>query len=62
MRALSAVVRYLRNAEPHSPVSHMLERCVRWLGMSFDQLMQDLMKDPAVVDALREKLGIQADR
>ena len=59
VRALQAVARYLRNAEPHSPVSHMLDRCVRWLGMSFDQLMQDLMKDPAVVDAMREKLGIQ---
>lgn len=59
VRALQSVVRYLRQAEPHSPVSHMLDRCVRWLGMSFDQLMQDLMKDPAVVDALREKLGIQ---
>jgi len=59
VRALQAVARYLRQAEPHSPVSHMLDRCVRWLGMSFDQLMQDLMKDPAVVDAMREKLGIQ---
>ena len=59
VRALQAVARYLRNSEPHSPVSHMLDRCVRWLGMSFDQLMQDLMKDPAVVDAMREKLGIQ---
>jgi type VI secretion system protein ImpA len=58
VRALQAVARYLRHAEPHSPVSHMLDRCVRWLGMSFDQLMQDLMKDPAIVDAMREKLGI----
>ncbi len=59
IRALQAVARYLRNAEPHSPVSYMLDRCVRWLGMSFDQLMQDLMKDQAFVDGMREKLGIQ---
>lgn len=58
MRALQAVARFLRQTEPHSPVSYMLDRCVRWLGMSFDQLMQDLMKDPAILDALREKLGI----
>lgn len=58
MRALQAVARFLRQTEPHSPVSYMLDRCVRWLGMPFDQLMQDLMKDPAILDALREKLGI----
>ena len=59
IRALQAVMRYLRQAEPHSPVSYMLERCTRWLGMTFDQLMQDLVKDHSFVDMLREKLGIE---
>lgn len=58
-RVLQSVIRYLRAAEPHSPVSYMLERCVRWLGMGFDDLMLDLVKDPAVVDTMRERLGIQ---
>ncbi|MBL9077773.1 MAG: type VI secretion system protein TssA [Planctomycetes bacterium] len=59
VRALQAVSRFLRQNEPHSPVSYMIERCARWLGMTFDQLMQDLTKDPAVMDSLREKLGIE---
>jgi hypothetical protein len=37
----------------------MLERCTRWLSMGFDELMQDLMKDPGILDTLREKLGIK---
>ncbi len=59
-RTLQSVVKFLRATEPHSPVSYMLERCVRWLGMNFDELMMDLVKDPTVVDVVREKLGIQA--
>src|SRR5690606_31422408 len=58
VRTLQSVVRYLRQTEPHSPVSYMLERCTRWLSMGFDELMQDLVKDPGIVEALREKLGI----
>jgi type VI secretion system ImpA family protein len=60
LRTLQAVARYLRQTEPHSPVPYMLDRCARWLGMTFDQLMQDLMKDPTFMDGLREKLGIDA--
>ncbi len=59
MRTLQAVARYLRQTEPHSPVSYMLDRCARWLGMTFEQLMQDLVKDPTFMDGLREKLGIE---
>jgi type VI secretion system protein ImpA len=59
MRSLQAVARYLRQTEPHSPVSYMLDRCARWLGMTFEQLMQDLVKDPTFMEGLREKLGIE---
>lgn len=59
LRTLHAVARFLRQTEPHSPVPYMLERCARWLGMTFDQLMQDLTKDTAFMDGLREKLGIE---
>jgi type VI secretion system protein ImpA len=59
VRTLQAVARFLRQTEPHSPVSYMLERCTRWLSMGFDELMQDLMKDPGILDTLREKLGIK---
>jgi len=59
LRTLQAVARFLRQTEPHSPVPYMLDRCARWLGMTFDQLMQDLMKDPTFMDGLREKLGIE---
>lgn len=59
MRTLQAVARYLRQTEPHSPVSYMLDRCARWLGMTFEQLMQDLVKDPTFMDGLREKLGLE---
>ena len=58
-RTLQSVIKFLRATEPHSPVSYMLERCVRWLGMNFDDLMLDLVKDQNAIGMMREQLGIQ---
>lgn len=56
--ALQQVARFLRTAEPHSPVSFLVERCVRWLNMSFEEVMQDLVESRDTMTLVRKTLGI----
>jgi type VI secretion system protein ImpA len=57
---LRLVADYLRNAEPHSPVSLLLERAVRWGDMSFDDLLNDVVKSEDARVQVREVLGLPA--
>jgi type VI secretion system protein ImpA len=58
VQRLGEVAAYLRATEPHSPVSLLIERCVRWLNMPFEDLMRDLVKTPDVLKSMRETLGL----
>ncbi|MBL8733422.1 MAG: type VI secretion system protein TssA [Planctomycetes bacterium] len=58
--ALQQVARFLRANEPHSPVSFLVERCVRWLNMSFEEVMQDLVESNDTMSLVRKTLGITA--
>ena len=58
VQRLDEVAAYLRTTEPHSPVSLLIERCVRWLNMPFEELMRDLVKTPDVLKSMRETLGL----
>ncbi len=44
-RALSEVAGYLRRVEPHSPVPYLIDRAVRWGGMSLAEVLADLSRD-----------------
>ncbi len=44
-RTLSEVAGYLRRVEPHSPVPYLIDRAVRWGGMSFAEVLADLSRD-----------------
>lgn len=61
IQRLREVAAFLRSTEPHSPVSHLVERCVRWLGMPFEQLIVDFIKTREVISAMRETLGLPND-
>lgn len=43
-RRLREVAEYLRRAEPHSPVSYLIDRAVRWGQMPFQDLLRDVLK------------------
>jgi type VI secretion system protein ImpA len=58
VRRLKEVAAFLRHTEPHSPVSYLIERAVRWLSMPFETLLSDVLKAPDVVDKVRETLGM----
>jgi type VI secretion system protein ImpA len=43
-RQLREVADYLRRTEPHSPVSYLIDRAVRWGQLPFQDLLRDVLK------------------
>lgn len=42
---LSQISQFFRRTEPHSPISYIIEKAVRWGNMSLGELMQELIPD-----------------
>ena len=58
-RRLADVSEYFRRAEPHSPVSYLVERALRWGRMPLEAWLEDVIKEAGVLDNLRETLGLK---
>jgi len=58
-RRLREVAEYLRKTEPHSPVPPLIDRAVRWGNMTFENLFDDVVKNPDVRNQTKEMLGLQ---
>ena len=56
---LSDVARYFRDTEPHSPVSRLIERAVRWGNMTFEDLLRDVVKSDDALKEIWETLGVK---
>ena len=59
LRRLSEVADFFRRTEPHSPVSYLVQRAVRWGQMPFEDLLKDVVKDSAARQQVLDLLGIQ---
>ena len=59
LRQLAAVADYFRRTEPHSPVSYLVQRAVRWGEMPLEAWLQNVIHDESVLDQLRETLGLK---
>ncbi len=57
LRRLGDLADYFRKTEPHSPVSYLVNRAVKWGNMPLDSWLQDVIKDENVLYQLRETLG-----
>jgi type VI secretion system protein ImpA len=57
---LSEVAQFFRQTEPHSPVSRLVERAVRWGNMSFEDLLRDVVKSEDALNQIWETLGVKA--
>src|SRR5215813_11163112 len=57
-RRLAEVSQYFRRAEPHSPVSYLVDRAVKWGSMPLEAWLSDVIKEVGVLDNLRETLGL----
>ena len=60
LRRLSDAAEFFRKTEPHSPVSYLVQRAVKWGNMPLDNWLQEVIKDESVLGQLRETLGFGA--
>lgn len=58
-KRLAEVAEYFRQSEPHSPVSYLVERAIRWGQMPLEAWLQDVIKEGGALDNLRETLGLK---
>jgi type VI secretion system protein ImpA len=56
---LGEVADYFRRAEPHSPVSYLVERAIKWGRMPLDAWLADVLGEEPVLGKVRETLGLQ---
>lgn len=60
-RHLSTISEFFRKTEPHSPISYVLDKTVKWGDMSLSQLMQELIPDSSSREYYASLTGIKAD-
>jgi len=60
-RQLKSVADYFRSAEPHSPISYVLDKAVRWGDMPLDALMNELIPDAASRTTYSSLTGVKTD-
>ncbi|HYE64638.1 MAG TPA: type VI secretion system protein TssA [Pyrinomonadaceae bacterium] len=58
LRRLGEVAAYFQKTEPHSPVSYLVQRAIKWGQMPLEGWLQDVIKDGNVLSQLRETLGL----
>jgi type VI secretion system protein ImpA len=50
---------FFRRTEPHSPLSYVLERTVRWGRMSLPELLKELVRDEPSLGQIRNLTGVE---
>jgi len=58
LRRLEEVAAFFQKTEPHSPVSYLVQRAVKWGNMPLESWLQEVIKDDNVLGQLRETLGL----
>lgn len=58
LKRLADVADWFKKNEPHSPISYIVGRAVKWGNMPFDAWLQDVIKDESVIYSLRQTLGL----
>ena len=58
LRQLQAVGDYFRRTEPHSPISYLVARAVKWGSMPLEELMKDVVRSDEVIGHIWETLGL----
>lgn len=57
LKRLSDLAEFFRKNEPHSPISYLVQRAVKWGEMPLETWLQDVIKDETVLFQLRQTLG-----
>jgi type VI secretion system protein ImpA len=60
LQSLGQVAAFFRQTEPHSPISYLVQRAVRWGNMPLEDLLKEVVKSPDALDHIWETLGIKS--
>jgi type VI secretion system protein ImpA len=59
LRQLQTIAEFFQQTEPHSPVSYLVQRAVKWGEMPLEKWLTDVISDEGVLTRIRETLGIK---
>ena len=57
IKRLSDISSFFRKSEPHSPISYLIDRAVKWGNMPLEGWLADVISDEAVVSQIKQTLG-----
>lgn len=60
-RHLNEISEFFRKTEPHSPISYVLDKAVKWGDMSLSELMQELIPDSSSLNYYSSLTGVKTD-
>lgn len=60
-RQLEEIAAYFRKTEPHSPISYVLEKALKWGNMSLAELIAELIPDATSRERFSELTGVRND-
>ena len=60
MRVLQEISSYFQKNEPHSPVSYMLQKTIKWSQMPLHEWLSQVIKEEHPLQMLQDTLGVQA--
>lgn len=58
---LNNIATFFRNTEPHSPISYIIDKAVRWGDMDLDELMRELIPDSSSRGYYSSLTGVKTD-
>lgn len=58
MRVLQDIADYFHTNEPHSPVSYMLQKTIKWSQMPLHEWLNQVIKNENPLDSIQELLGV----
>lgn len=61
LKRLAQIADFFQKTEPHSPISYIVTRAVKWGNMPLELWLQDVIKDETVLFNLRQTLGFNTN-
>jgi type VI secretion system protein ImpA len=61
LKRLNDIAEFFQKTEPHSPISYIVQRAVKWGNMPLETWLQDVIKDETVLFNLRQTLGFNTN-
>lgn len=61
LKRLGDIADYFQKTEPHSPLSYLINRAVKWGNMPLESWLKDVIKDESVLSQIQQTLGFNTN-